>query len=134
MRLRNTDLPAYSDTFGTWEKCHCKQIVTVSKGSLLTNQSFGTRSKCQVGCHCKQCHCNWGHLYLFTNVTKSNKRCNFQCFRRICTWYLRRHHQEIGADRVIVQIDETLGGSYSSINLNVSLQYSLILHLKWSSL
>ena len=26
----HTDLPAYSDTLGTWGKCHCKQIVTVS--------------------------------------------------------------------------------------------------------
>ena len=45
-----TDLPAYSDTLGTWEKCHCNQIVTVSRVSLLTNQSFGTCSKC----HCKR--------------------------------------------------------------------------------
>ena len=26
----DTDLPAYSDTLGTWGKCHCKQIVTVT--------------------------------------------------------------------------------------------------------
>ena len=33
----NTDFPAYSDTLGTWEKCHCNQIVTVTRGSLVTN-------------------------------------------------------------------------------------------------
>ena len=44
-----TDVPAYSDTLGTRPKCHCNQIVTVSRGNLLTNQSFGTCQKC----HCK---------------------------------------------------------------------------------
>ena len=38
----NTDIPAYSDTLGTWGKCHSNHIVTVSRGSLVTNQSFGT--------------------------------------------------------------------------------------------
>ena len=33
----NTVFPAYSDTLGTWEKCHCNQIVAVSRGVLLTN-------------------------------------------------------------------------------------------------
>ena len=28
-----TEVPAYSDTLGTWKKCHCKQIVTVTRGS-----------------------------------------------------------------------------------------------------
>ena len=23
----NTDVPAYSDTLGTWPKCHCKQMA-----------------------------------------------------------------------------------------------------------
>ena len=41
-----TEVPAYSDTLGTWEKCHCNQIVTVNRGSLVTNQSFGTCQKC----------------------------------------------------------------------------------------
>ena len=50
LRSTNTDFPAYSDTLGTWEKCHCNQIVTVTRGSLLTNQSFGTCHKCR----CKQ--------------------------------------------------------------------------------
>ena len=45
-----TEVPAYSDTLGTWEKCHCNQIVTVTRGSLVTNQSFGTCLKC----HCKR--------------------------------------------------------------------------------
>ena len=42
----DTDLPAYSDTLGTWEKCHCNQNATVSRDSFLTNKSFGTCSKC----------------------------------------------------------------------------------------
>ena len=46
---RDTDLHALSDTLGTWEKCHCNQIVTVSRGNLLTSQLVGTCSKC----HCK---------------------------------------------------------------------------------
>ena len=29
-----TDFPAYSDTLGTREKCHCNQIVTLSRGVL----------------------------------------------------------------------------------------------------
>ena len=27
----DTYLPAYSDTLGTWEKCHCNQIVTATQ-------------------------------------------------------------------------------------------------------
>ena len=46
----STEVPAYSDTLGTWEKCHCNQKDTVSRGSLVTNQLFGTCQKC----HCKQ--------------------------------------------------------------------------------
>ena len=46
-----TEVPAYSDTLRTWEKCHCNQIVTVSRGILVSSQSFGTCSKC----HCKRC-------------------------------------------------------------------------------
>ena len=41
-KVTATEIPAYSDTLGTWEKCHCNQIVTVTRGSLVTNQSFGT--------------------------------------------------------------------------------------------
>ena len=26
IRFGHTDFPAYSDTLGTWEKCHCKQV------------------------------------------------------------------------------------------------------------
>ena len=44
------DLPAYSDALGTREKCHWNQIVIVSRGSLLTYQSFRTCWKC----HCKR--------------------------------------------------------------------------------
>ena len=58
-KLDVTEVPAYSDTLGTWKKCHSKQIVTVTRGNLLTNQSFGTCQKC----HCKQCHCKRGNLY-----------------------------------------------------------------------
>ena len=47
-----TEIPAYSDTLGTWEKCHCNQIVTVTRSSLVTNQSFGTYQMCH--CHCKR--------------------------------------------------------------------------------
>ena len=46
-----TDLPAYSDTLGTCGKCHCNQIVTVSRGRLVPNLSFGT---------CQKCHCMRG--------------------------------------------------------------------------
>ena len=40
--LPSTEVPAYSDTLGTWEKCHCNQIVTVTRGSVVLNQAFGT--------------------------------------------------------------------------------------------
>ena len=56
---KSTEPIAYSDSVGTWEKCHCNQIVTVSRGSLLTNQSFG---KCK-NCHCNRFHCNRQALY-----------------------------------------------------------------------
>ena len=46
MTILSTDIPAYSDTLGTRVKCHCNQIVTVSRGFLGTNQSFGTCQKC----------------------------------------------------------------------------------------
>ena len=45
----STEVPAYSDSLGTWEKCHCNQIVTVTRGSLVTNQSFWTCQKCKRG-------------------------------------------------------------------------------------
>ena len=48
--VKVTEILAYSDTLGTWEKCRCNQIVTVTRGHLVTNQSFGT---CQKS-HCKQ--------------------------------------------------------------------------------
>ena len=41
-----TVFPAYSDTLRTWERCHCNQIVTVTRGSVVINQSFGTCQKC----------------------------------------------------------------------------------------
>ena len=60
----NTDFPPYSDTLGTWEKCHCNQIVTVTTGSLVTNQSFGT---------CQKCHCKRG--VTVNSVTVSGEIC-----------------------------------------------------------
>ena len=58
--IRGTDVLAYSDTLGTWEKCLCIQIVTVNRGSLVTNQSFGT---------CSKCHCKWGVTVNSVTVT-----------------------------------------------------------------
>ena len=62
--LSDTEVPAYSDTLGTWEKCHCNQIVTVTRGSLVTNQSFGT---------CQKCHCKRG--VTVNSVTVSGEIC-----------------------------------------------------------
>ena len=59
-----TEVPAYSDTLGTWEKCHCNQIVTVTRGILVTNQSFGT---------CQKCHCKRG--VTLNSVTVSGEIC-----------------------------------------------------------
>ena len=39
--LWTTEVPAYSDTLGTWEKCHCNQIVTVTRGSLEQTYQLG---------------------------------------------------------------------------------------------
>ena len=64
----STEVPAYSDTFGTWEKCHCNQIVTVTRGSLVTNQSFGT---------CHKCHCKPG--VTINSVTVSGEICITIC-------------------------------------------------------
>ena len=63
-----TEVSAYSDTLGTWEKCHCNQIVTVTRGSLVINQSFGT---------CQKCHCKRG--VTVNSVTLSGEIChNYQ--------------------------------------------------------
>ena len=59
-RFGNADVPAYSDTLRTRPKCHCNQAVTVSRGNLLTNQSFGA---------CQKCHCKWS--VTVNNVTVS---------------------------------------------------------------
>ena len=40
--LVTTEVPTYSDTLGTREKCHTIQIVTVTRGSLVTNLSIGS--------------------------------------------------------------------------------------------
>ena len=60
-----TEVPAYSDTLGTWEKCHCNQIVTVTRVSLVTNLSIGT---------CQKCHCKWG--VTVNSVSVSGEICN----------------------------------------------------------
>ena len=60
-----TVFPAYNDTFGTWAKCHCNQIVTVTRDSEVTNQSFGT---------CPKCHCKQG--VTVNSVTVSGEICN----------------------------------------------------------
>ena len=59
-----TEVPAYSDTLGTWKKCHCNQIVTITRGSLVPNQSFGT---------CQKCHCKRG--VTVNSVTVSGEIC-----------------------------------------------------------
>ena len=61
----STEPIAYSDNVGKWEKCHCNQIVTVSRGSLLTKQSFGK---------CKNCHCN--RFITVTGVTVTDRLCS----------------------------------------------------------
>ena len=61
-----TVFPAYSDTLGTWEKCQCNQIVTVTRGSSVTNQSFGM---------CQKCHCKRG--VTVNSVTVSGEICTF---------------------------------------------------------
>ena len=53
--------------FRTWEKCHCNQIVTVTRGSLVMNQSFGT---------CQKCHRK--RVVTVNSVTVSGKICVYQ--------------------------------------------------------
>ena len=60
----STEVPAYSDTLGTWKKCHSNQIVTVTRGSVVLNQSFGT---------CQKCHCKRG--VTVNSVTVSGEIC-----------------------------------------------------------
>ena len=38
----HTDFPAYSDTLGTREKCHCKRGVTVTTSFLYMKGQLGT--------------------------------------------------------------------------------------------
>ena len=42
MELACTDFPAYSDTLGTREKCHCKRGVTVTTSFLYKKGQLGT--------------------------------------------------------------------------------------------
>ena len=58
--FKYTDVPAYSDTLGTRQKCHFKQIVTVSRGGLVSTKSFGT---------CPKCHCKHGVTVNSVTVT-----------------------------------------------------------------
>ena len=48
-------------------KCRCNQIVTVTRCSLVTNQSFGA---------CKKCHCKQG--VTVNSVTVSGEICTFE--------------------------------------------------------
>ena len=64
MQLISTDFPAYSDTLGTWDEGHCNRIVTVTRGSLVRIQSFGT---------CQKCHCKRG--VTVNSVTVSGEVC-----------------------------------------------------------
>ena len=58
-RFGNADVPAYSDSLRT-RPVTSNQAVTVSRGNLLTNQSFGA---------CQKCHCRWS--VTVNNVTVS---------------------------------------------------------------
>ena len=58
--FKYTDVPAYSDTLGTRQKCHFKQIVTLSRGGLVSTKSFGT---------CLKCHCKLGVTVNSVTVT-----------------------------------------------------------------
>ena len=53
-----TDVPAYSDTLRTRQKCHCKQIVTLNRGYLVPNDESG---------NCQKCHCS--QIVTVTGVT-----------------------------------------------------------------
>ena len=59
-----TEGTTFSDTLRTWEYCHCNQIVTVARGSLVTNKSFGA---------CQKCHCKRG--VTVKSVTVSREIC-----------------------------------------------------------
>ena len=65
IKCTGTEVPTYSDTLRTWEKCHCNQIVTVTRGSLVTNKSIGT---------CQKCHCKRG--VTVNSVTVSGDICS----------------------------------------------------------
>ena len=56
--ITDTDVPAYSDTLGTRQKCHCKQIVTLNRGYLVPNDKSG---------NCQKCHCS--QIVTVTSVT-----------------------------------------------------------------
>ena len=64
MKVAGTEPIAYSDSVGTWEKCPCNQIVTVTRDSLVTNLSIGT---------CQKCHCKRG--VTVNSVTVSGEIC-----------------------------------------------------------
>ena len=60
-----TGRPAYNDTVGTRQKCLSNQIVTLSRGSLFKNTSFGK-------CH----HCHFSRSVTLTSVIVSERPCS----------------------------------------------------------
>ena len=84
-KIVNTVFPAYSDTLGTWEKCHYNQIVTVTRQSLVLNQSLGT---------CQKCHSRRG--VTVNSVTVSGEICT----DINATSSRRRHRRFIGGFRL----------------------------------
>ena len=87
--LTTTEVPAYSDTLGTWEKCHCNQIVTVTIGSLVKNQSFGT---------CQKYHCKRG--VTLNSVTVSGEICRSFVYQK----YSKQRCLELRVTAVIVTV------------------------------
>ena len=91
--ISNIKILRYRDPRLQWHprdmgKCHCNQIVTVTRGSLVTNQSFG---------NCKYCHCN--RFVTVTGVTVADRLCTKLC-REIYRVFVPRPFQSLQARRL----------------------------------
>ena len=52
INLVNTDIPAYSDTLGPRQKCHCSQSVTVATYDTARGSRREGAKRGETDCHC----------------------------------------------------------------------------------
>ena len=103
----DTEVPAYSDTLGTREKCHCNQIVTVTRGSVVLNLSFGT---------CQKCHCKRG--VTVNSVTVSGEICSELSISplHVCSYFCSCVHDTAKLPDGVDELPDTQTSPHTDMN------------------